>query len=264
MTLSSLKSFVKSTPAVYRTAKLARDFRRFPLDRHDLFQKIPTIWKVFPATMLPPVRLYNFADAVEAINAEGITGSIVECGVWSGGALAFAALWNERLGGHQRHYHGFDSFEGLPPPTPEDSGVYEIFVDQRGPAGAPAEKVLVRTGICQGDAADSVRQLFHDVGVPPERTHFHVGWFQDTLPQAVAAVTPIAILRLDGDWYESTRVCLETLYGKVVANGFVIIDDYGCFTGCKKAVDEFMAANGIAVPLQWVDDHCVFFRKPAA
>ncbi len=260
--MSSLTTWVKSSPSLYRTFKMARDIGKFPLGRHDALQKIPTVWKVFHKTMLPPVRLYNFADAVEAVNAEGIEGAIVECGVWSGGALAFAALWNERERGTARSYHGFDSFEGLPPPTPDDAEVFESYSARRkGPAGE-VDTTLKITGICKGDAADTVRQFFHQVGVPHARTHFHVGWFQDTLPRAKQDVGPIAILRIDGDWYDSTRVCLEQYYDLVPTGGFVIIDDYGCFSGCKRAVDEFREARGIAGDLTWVDDHCVFFRKP--
>lgn len=199
-----------------------------------------------------------------AVNRERIPGDIVECGVWSGGALAFAALWDQRWPGSQRRYQGFDSFEGLPPPTPEDEEVCTRFNAISARRGRVITADLQATGVCVGDAAASVRQFFRDVGVPVERTRFHVGWFQNTLPAAAEQIGDIAILRIDGDWYESTKVCLDTLYDRVPPGGYVIIDDYGAFPGCKRAVDEFREARGIDAELTWVDDHCVFFRKPTA
>jgi hypothetical protein len=75
------------------------------------------------------------------------------------------------------------------------------------------------------------------------------GWFQDTLPVTRAKIGPIAVLRLDGDWYESTKVCFENLFDQVSNNGFVILDDYFSCFGCKKATDEFLAARGKAYPI---------------
>jgi hypothetical protein len=75
-------------------------------------------------------------------------------------------------------------------------------------------------------------------------------------------VGPVAILRLDGDWYASIKVCLESLYGNVVSGGFVVVDDYGVYEGCTRAVDEFLDRNGINVFLHQVDEGCAYFIKP--
>jgi O-methyltransferase len=99
------------------------------------------------------------------------------------------------------------------------------------------------------------------VGIPQERSVFHVGWFQDTVPAAAREIPKIAILRIDGDWYDSTKVCLEHLYDLVSPNGYVIIDDYNTFSGCHDAVDEFRASRHITSPIENVDDECVQFRK---
>jgi hypothetical protein len=91
----------------------------------------------------------------------------------------------------------------------------------------------------------------HAVGViagyPSALTHFHAGWFQETLRALPAGFGAIALLRIDGDWYESTKICLEVLFPKVVSGGIVVIDDYGKWSGCREAVDEFLA--GLQRPL---------------
>jgi hypothetical protein len=95
--------------------------------------------------------------------------------------------------------------------------------------------------------------LLHRVGFPSDRVRIHPGWFQDTLPKAQSELGPIALLRLDGDFYESTRVALESLYQLVVPGGVVVIDDYGHFPGCREATNEFLAANDPMVYLHHVD-----------
>ena len=82
------------------------------------------------------------------------------------------------------------------------------------------------------------------------------------MAKAAPAIGPIAILRLDGDWYASTKICLEHLYDQVVSGGFVIVDDYGTYEGCRKAVDEFLAARGLHVFLSHVDPDCRYWIKP--
>jgi hypothetical protein len=94
------------------------------------------------------------------------------------------------------------------------------------------------------------------------RIHIRQGWFQETLPVAKHEIGPIAVLRLDGDWYDSTKVCLENLYDLVTVGGFVLIDDYGYWEGCRRAVDEFLASRKLEVALNAVDDSGVWFEVP--
>jgi hypothetical protein len=177
--------------------------------------------------------------------------------------LALLALWDMRTGTGERSYHAFDSFEGLPPPTIQDGSVFQIFKSQRAAAQESLSMALAHTGICEGDSADNVRQFFHQVGIARDRTRFHVGWFQETLPVAATEINQLAILRIDGDWYESTKVCLDNLMSKVCPGGYVIVDDYGCFEGCQRAVDEYRSAHNITTNLNFVDEHCVWFCKPS-
>ena len=102
--------------------------------------------------------------------------------------------------------------------------------------------------------------LFSRLKINRDSVHIVKGWFQDTLPAFKDEIGPIAILRLDGDWYESTKCCLEHLYEQVVPGGYVIIDDYGCWGGCRIATDEFLENTGLE--LQVIDQKGRFFQKP--
>jgi hypothetical protein len=103
--------------------------------------------------------------------------------------------------------------------------------------------------------------LENTIGYDPTYLHYHQGWFQETLPREAHKTGEIAILRLDGDWYASTSICLDYLYHQVVSGGFVIIDDYGCYEGCKKAVDEFMELQGIQLYLNRIDNEGRYWIK---
>lgn len=99
-------------------------------------------------------------------------------------------------------------------------------------------------------------------GFKKENIHIVKGWFQDSLPRTSKEIKEIALLRLDGDWYESTKICLENLYPKVVRGGYIIFDDYGCWEGCKIATDEFMEKNNIKADLVKIDSTGFYFQKP--
>jgi O-methyltransferase len=213
--------------------------------------------------MLPIVRLLDAYEATLTINREGIPGDIVECGVWNGGCIGLMALANKANPGPPRSIQLFDSFEGLPQPSVEDVDVLESFLDHHPTEGLHDDSTsLEAIGACVGSSKDSVEQfLVRRLGLSPDELHFHVGWFQDTVPRSVTAIKDIGLLRLDGDWYDSTKVCLEGLFDKVVKGGYVIIDDYGTFQGCRKAVDDFFASRGIAPEIHSSDSDCVYFRR---
>ncbi len=195
-------------------------------------------------TMVSAPRLENLYRRVLDANRLELPGVIVECGCWHGGsgAIMGAACLDSK---HPRELWLFDSFQGLPPPGDKD-GQYEhdFFYD----------------GWCKGDT-DKVRQIFRRVGVPLDWLKIVPGWFQDTLPRV--PIEQIAVLHVDADWYESVKLVLETLYGRVVPGGFVVIDDYHVWPGCKQAVDEFFAANGLEhALLHSVSGLAVYFQKP--
>ena len=149
----------------------------------------------------------------------------------------------------------FDSFEGLPSPTGED-------YDKTGKATGPHLRPL-RKGSCLG-AKDQVEELlFLKFGLDRSNVHLVKGWFRDTLPASRERIGPISLLRIDGDWYESTKCCLENLYDQVLPGGCVIIDDYETCFGAKEAVDEFVARRGLSVSLSSDRRGGVLFQKPA-
>ena len=250
--ISAIRSFFKQSHSVHSTYKLARDSRTIPLRVWKDPAQLLAIFKIYPETMLPIARLSDARKAVLTINREGIEGDIVECGVWNGGCIGLMGLTDTR----GRTLHLFDSFEGLPQPTKEDSDL----VSKHG-----AKDLVLREDddirpaqACVGNNKGGVESFLRGIGLT--NMVFHVGWFQDTVP--AAKIGKIAVLRLDGDWYESTKVCLENLYDKVVPGGFIIIDDYGCFEGCKRAVDEFFAAKKFIPEFTYSDSMCVYFRRP--
>ena len=145
----------------------------------------------------------------------------------------------------------------------EDVDVLESFLDHHQSEELNHDSTsLEAIGACVGSSKDIVEQfLVRRLGISADELHFHVGWFQDTVPRSATAIKEIALLRLDGDWYNSTKVCLEGLFDKVVKGGYVIIDDYGTFQGCRKAADDFFASRGIAPGIHSSDSDCVYFRR---
>ncbi len=178
-------------------------------------QKLQAVQLVQPYTMVGFERLMNAYDTVKRAEEKRLPGALVECGVFKGGSAAVMTM----AGSPQRTIWLFDSFEGLPEPTAEDG---ELAVDYSGHRVTGA---LEPIGQCVGPL-DVVKELFFEkLAIDPSRVAIRQGWFQDTLPAARHEIGPIAVLRLDGDWYESTKVCLDNLYDLVVPGGFVIIDD---------------------------------------
>lgn len=223
------------------------------------------IAKVRAFTMLPPERLITLYQ--QAVHCEKVLlpGAFVECGVWKGGSVALMALANLDAGAARRDLHLFDSFTDICEPDQAVDGERAVReVKAWGKGGGTAGKLAPVAGFYDsmggaGTLEGNKELLEKTVGYPAERIHFHVGWFQDTLPKA--EILEIAILRLDGDWYASTKVCLERLYDKVVPGGFVIIDDYGAYEGCRKAVDEFRRDRKITAYLHHIDGEARYWIK---
>lgn len=227
-------------------------------------QKIPL---VRDCTMVSFECLVTLYQQVRHCELNNIPGCYVECGVWKGGAAGLMALGNLAYGSSRRPIHLFDAFDDICEPDAAIDGERALAeveqmagVDRSELSGKlrPLKGVYdSRGGAGSVDQIDSFMR--HVVGYDTDRLHYHVGWFQDTLPAAQTG--QIAILRLDGDWYASTKVCLEHLYERVVPGGFVIIDDYGAYDGCRKAVDEFMQGNSIRAYLNHVNVDCRYWIK---
>ena len=234
--------------------RLVKFRRQIPLGDYLDVSKLSLFARVFPYTAVSYARLNNVYTLAEKVSKDSIEGAFVECGVWRGGCSAVMATVAERERTH-RYTYLFDSFRGMPEPGPnDDPSVIDApegkFGGKAIPMGADA--------VSMGEVADL---LFRKLKLAPTVVKLVEGWFQDTVPRAGRWIGPIAILRLDGDNYESTKVCFEHLYGNVVVGGYVIIDDFGSKPGCRLAVDEFRTANGISDELRRIDSTGVFFKK---
>jgi O-methyltransferase len=211
---------------------------------------------VQPYTMTGPERIFALRQAVLHVCRNRIPGAIVECGVWKGGSMMAAAKTLMECG-ERRPLYLCDTFDGMPPPADGD----------RDMAGVPAAAAMARedkatSPIWAYGPLGEVQSNMRSTGYPPELVHFVIGRVEETLPQA--APDEIAILRLDTDWYESTRHELEHLYPRLSVGGILIIDDYGHWQGARKAVDEYFAGRSPAVFLNRVDYTCRLVVKPAS
>ena len=227
-----------------------------PVKQYLDYQKLLLFWKVCPYAQQNFASLSNVYDLTILIERNHVPGSIVECGVWRGGCAAVMGVVSANLGSGRKVWL-FDSFEGMPEAGPMDIGEN---AERLATNRMNGRLVPINVNVAQ---IDGVRRfLFEELVLDPEKVVLVKGWFQDTLPEAKNKLEQIALLRIDGDWYESTKVCLEQLFDTVTAGGYVIIDDYGFFPGCKAAVDEFIKARELKVELKPVDYSRVYFQKP--
>jgi O-methyltransferase len=186
-------------------------------------------------TMTSHSRVFALIEAVRYVADQGIEGAMVECGVWRGGSMQAVARTLLDRGVRDRDLHLFDTFAGMPPPTEED----------RRLGGLAARELLASnprsSNIWAIADLEDVRAGMSRTGYPSERIHYHPGLVQDTVP--AQAPERIALLRLDTDWYESTKHELTHLYDRVTPGAVIIIDDYDFWEGSRQAVDEFIAAG---------------------
>lgn len=229
----------------YLGVDLVRPGRRYRCPR-DLRPEIAeTINAVKPYTMTSPERVNALCEAVEYLVRNSISGPIVECGVWRGGSMMAAALTLQRLGDEQRDLYLFDTFAGMTAPTDKDrdaSGVAAATHLARRPGG----RVMAEAPL------EDVERNVGSLGYEPARLRFVRGPVEETIPGQ--APSKIALLRLDTDWYESTKHELAHLFPRIVPGGVLILDDYGHWQGARRAVDEYLAANDVRILLHRVDE----------
>lgn len=199
--------------------------------------------RVRSETMTSPERIAAVVQAVQYVDRFGIPGAIVECGVWRGGSSMAAALSHNP---GQREFWLYDTFEGMPPPTSAD-----VEHHGRSATAALAAEDPASSDVWAISDLEVVKANMLSTGYPAELTHYVVGTVETTIP----AVVPkqIAVLRLDTDWYESTRHELEHLVPLVAKGGVLIIDDYGHWQGARKAVDEWLAKSDRPILLSRTD-----------
>jgi O-methyltransferase len=194
-------------------------------------------------TLTSPQLAYALRSAVLYLNRSGVIGEIVECGVWRGGSMALAATTLLHGGDDERQLWLYDTFDW----EWEPEGHHDGFVA----AGVPAEGPPPASALASGTSKADVLELLTRTGYPEERLHLVQGLVQDTIP--AQAPDRIALLRLDTDYYDSTRHELEHLYPRLTPGGVLIVDDYGKLSGATKAVDEYFGALEHPPLLQRID-----------
>ena len=199
-------------------------------------------WPLFGYTMAGMRRLDNVQHCVQTVLQDQIPGDLIETGAWRGGMTIFMRALLKAHGDNQRTVWVADSFEGLP--APKDAG--------DGWDYSQIDYLMV--------SLEQVQANFQRFGLLDGQVKFLHGWFKDTLPQA--PIAQLAVLRLDGDMYSSTRDALIHLYALVSPGGFVIVDDYHSWPACKRAVDEFRNEQGITSPMQTIDWTGAYWRVP--
>jgi hypothetical protein len=207
-----------------------------PADYDDEAKAI--ISAVRPWTMTGPDKMYALVQTVRYVTRHRIPGDVVECGVWRGGSMQAVARTLLALGDTSRDLHLFDTFEGMPPPSERDTRRS----DERTAAELLAQESPQDSLVWAVASIEDVQAGMAEVGYPAERVHYVKGRVEDTIP--ARAPEQISILRLDTDWYESTKHELEHLYPRLSSGGVVLFDDYGYWDGAREAVDEFLEATG--------------------
>ena len=201
-------------------------------------------WPLRAHSMIGVKRLENLRSLTESVIGNNIPGDLIETGVWRGGAAIMMRAVLHAYGVTDRTVYVADSFQGLPTPDaayPADAG--STFHEY------PELAVSL----------EEVQENFAAYGLLDEQVVFVPGWFKDTLP--ALEVDTLALIRLDGDMYESTLIALESLYPKLSPGGYVIVDDYHVVPQCKQAVHDFYASGRIEPELRQIDGVGVYWQK---
>lgn len=219
---------------------------RLPVEATDADRA--TIEAVRPFTMTSSERIWSLLKAVDYVVDQPVAGDFVECGVWRGGSVMAIAQRLRQRGQEDRSLWLYDTYEGMTPPTQEDV---------EATTGTTAQQLLEKTAVADGNNVWCVADL-HDVtanitstGYPLSRVTFVKGDVAVTLLEQVPE--SIALLRLDTDWYESTKVGLEVLYPRLAIGGVCILDDYGHWQGARKAVDDYFGQQGFRPLMHPID-----------
>ncbi len=229
------------SPPARETAPPTKREQTLPADMDEEAKDI--IRAVRPFTMTSANKLYALILATRYVAKHSIPGDIVECGVWRGGSMQAAARTLLACGDTSRDLYLFDTYEGMPPPSDADVRLADGSSAEQLLAASPRESKVWAVA-----TLEDVQEAFASVPYPGERVHFVKGLVEETVP--AAAPDQISILRLDTDWYESTRHELDHLYPRLSSGGVLLIDDYGYWQGSRRAVDEFIERTGARLLLQ--------------
>jgi O-methyltransferase len=202
------------------------------------------VWPKTAHTMIGLKRLDNLQSCVEAVVEQQVAGDLIETGVWRGGASIFMRAILKAYGVTDRNVYVADSFQGLPKPTHD--------IDKNDPAGELYKDEQLAVSI------EQVQENFRAYDLLDDQVKFVKGWFSETLPKL--SVPAFAVVRLDGDLYQSTMDGLVSLYPKLSRGGFLIVDDYN-IPVCRQAVQEYRQKHDITEKIETIDWAGVFWRK---
>lgn len=231
----------------------ARDIRILRAERYEQLKteqregryRLKSDSPYYPFTLIGKARLDNIQDCLDRIRLDSIPGDCIETGVWRGGATLFMRAYLKAYGMTDRTVWLADSFEGLPKPGHVLEKDYDFYTYD-----------ILSVG------QEQVRMNFELFGLMDGQVRFLPGWFKDTLP--TAPIEKLALMRLDGDMFESTLDSLTALYPKLSPGGYVIVDDYGVLDCCRHAVHAYRVRHRITCPLERIDHTGVFWRKELA
>jgi O-methyltransferase len=248
---ADLRQWPGGEPDGLRAALRQRGWRVVQRGADRAVRAVGNDWPPTAETMVGVARLANVADLTARALADRVPGDLVETGVWRGGTAIYLRAVLAALGGADdanRRVWACDSFAGLPE---ADAERFPIDVPMRF-----HEFPQLAVGV------DEVKANFARYGLLDERVRFVEGWFRDTLPAVAPEIGRIAVLRLDGDMYESTIDALTHLEPLVSPGGFVIVDDHGGIEACRQAVADHRRARGITAEMHAVDWTAVWWRTP--
>jgi hypothetical protein len=202
-------------------------------------------WPSKAHTMIGHRRLSNLRRLCEDVLQNRVPGDFIETGIWRGGACILMRAVLKAFGATDRVVWCADSFEGLPPPDPQR---YPQDAGDTHHRQTPLKISL-----------EEVQENFRKYGLLDSQVRFLKGWFKDTLPNA--PIEKLAMLRLDGDMYQSTMEAISALYDKVSPGGFIVVDDFGAVPACRQAILDFARARSLDLALQKIDWTGVYWRK---
>lgn len=217
-----------------------------PVDFDELTREV--YMTVAPFTMTSAERIAALVETVRYVVANGIKGDFVECGVWRGGSSMAVAMVLKELGDTSRELYLYDTYEGMSAPTEEDT---DVFGRSAQPKFEDRKLGDDSSEWCRSPIEEVTRNI-KSTGYPEDRIHLIKGKVEDTIPTHMPA-GDLAILRLDTDWYSSTRHELLHLYPRLVSKGVMILDDYGHWEGVRRAVDEYFEAEKLRPLMNRID-----------
>lgn len=220
-------------------------YRKYPCDFNETHTRV---WEaVKPYTMTTLTRVGVLVDAVRYLVANNVEGDFVECGVWKGGSAMAMAMALQECGEKTREIYLYDTYSGMTAPSALD-----VFYNGRNATEMFSEsKTSDDTSNWCFSPLEEVQRNVRSTGYPEEKLHFIEGKVEETIPRTMPK--KIALLRLDTDWYASTKHEMVHLFPLLAKNGILIIDDYACWEGAKKAVDEYISENSLEIFLVRID-----------